>query len=169
MIKAIHLNSSADTKKLGILLGSCIEKRAFIGLVGKLGAGKTTLTQGLAEQLAVDEAVNSPTFLMLNEYHSGRLPLYHFDLYRLQEDLDCSSGAALALKLELDEIMDTNYAAVVVVEWINLWENFGSEYDQLRIDLDYESESDGRQASLSVRGPGAELLLKNIEAAWQPN
>jgi tRNA threonylcarbamoyladenosine biosynthesis protein TsaE len=159
---SIHLNSAGDTHKLGVLLGSCLENGAFIGLAGKLGAGKTTFTQGLAKQLGVQEEVASPTFLMLNEYHSGRLPLYHFDLYRLQEDLNSNSSAALCLKSELDEIMQSGQPAVVVVEWIDLWEDFSAEYDELRISIDYQEGTEGRLAGFREKGDGSALLVKRL-------
>ena len=165
MTISIHLNSAEDTHKFGALIGSCIRKRAFIGLCGELGAGKTTLTQGLAGVLGVSEPVSSPTFLMLNEYHSGRLPLYHFDLYRLQEDLDTDSAAATILRAELAEICQSDREAVIVVEWIDLWEDFASDYDELRIELKYDHVNDGRQICLNPRGRFACELLKNMETA----
>ncbi len=159
---SIHLNSAEDTFRLGVLTASSLlEGKHLIGLTGELGAGKTTFTQGLAEGLEIDESVSSPTFLMLNEYQSGRIPLYHFDLYRLQEDLDAGSRAAQSLKAELDEIMEENNL-IVLVEWINLWEEFADSYDQLRIEIVYLSSSEGRGASLSSRGASASRLLDDI-------
>jgi len=162
---AIHLNSVDETKKLGRLLGACLQNQAFIGLVGNLGAGKTTLTQALAEQLGVDDAVSSPTFLMLNEYHSGRLPLFHFDLYRLQEDLSPESAAMTALKSEIDEVVQSGLDAVVVVEWINLWEEFAAGFDELRLEMSYDS-TDGRQVKFRAAGPGSENILAALQSRW---
>ncbi len=165
MTFAIHLNSVDDTRKLGRLLGSCLQPQAFIGLVGNLGAGKTTLTQALAEQLGIDDAVSSPTFLMLNEYHSGRLPLFHFDLYRLQEDLSPESAAMLALKSEIDEVVQSGLDAVVVVEWINLWQEFATGFDELRIEMTYD-QAEGRQVNISAHGSASANILSALQSRW---
>jgi hypothetical protein len=81
-----------------------------------MGVGKTTLVQDVAAALGVKELVNSPTFTMLNEYHSGRLPLYHLDLYRLSEQ--DGAGAAGLLLAELDEFIHSSMVAMV--EWAEL-------------------------------------------------
>lgn len=155
----LHLNSAEDTLRLGASLGSCVEGPLVIGLTGNLGAGKTTLTQALAEAVGIDDAVSSPTFLMMNEYHAEKISLYHFDLYRLQEDLDLESQATRNLKQELDEIMLSADNVVAVVEWLNLWEAFAAEYDELRINIEHV-EDGGRNATLSARGKTAEKVLR---------
>ncbi len=154
----IHLNSAEDTVRLGALIGQNVSGRLVLALIGDLGAGKTTLTQGLAQALGVEDAVSSPTFLMLNEYNAQEVPLYHFDLYRLQEDLDLDSRAVANLKFELDEIMETFPRVVAVVEWLNLWEDFSSDYSELRICIEYVAEG-GRKAVLTSRGNEAEKVL----------
>lgn len=164
---SIHLNGPQDTVNLAAALESCIEGRALIGLVGNLGAGKTTFTKGLAERLGVEETVSSPSFLMLNEYHSGRLSLYHFDLYRMQEDLSASTAAISSLKSELDEIMNGKEPCVVVVEWINLFEDFSIDYDELRIDFAYTEAETDRIVTLRARGASAEKLLLCCQAKLQ--
>lgn len=75
-----------DTQKLAsdfvkILKGGC-----FVNLYGEIGAGKTAFVKLVADELEVKERVTSPSFVILNEYHSGKLPLYHFDLYRLENE-----------------------------------------------------------------------------------
>jgi tRNA threonylcarbamoyladenosine biosynthesis protein TsaE len=72
------------TKTLGQQLGQKLPKGAVLLLQGDLGAGKTTLVQGIGEGLGVTTPIVSPTFTLINEYNQGRLPLYHLDLYRLQ-------------------------------------------------------------------------------------
>lgn len=156
----IHLKSQEDSRKLGAVIASCIHSSLVIGLIGKLGAGKTTLTQGLAEELGVEEEVSSPTFLMLNEYQSGSIPIYHFDLYRLQEDLNAGSAATTALRAELQEIMHSHELAVALVEWLDLYDEFCSGMDVLYVRIDYQDE--GRLAKLSASGSGAESLLTEI-------
>jgi tRNA threonylcarbamoyladenosine biosynthesis protein TsaE len=72
-----------QTKDLGIILGQNLLPGAILLLQGGLGAGKTSLVQGIAAGLGIGEMVVSPTFTLINEYEEGRLPLYHLDLYRL--------------------------------------------------------------------------------------
>ena len=75
-------NSPAETEALGEWLADRLEPGAVIAFTGDLGAGKTAFTRGLARGLGVTERVTSPTFTIVNEYE-GRLPLFHFDMYRL--------------------------------------------------------------------------------------
>ena len=79
-----HLQSLDATQAFGHQLGRGLQPGAMILLSGDLGAGKTTLVQAIAQGLGITEPVNSPTFVLLNEYLTGRSPLYHFDLYRLE-------------------------------------------------------------------------------------
>jgi tRNA threonylcarbamoyladenosine biosynthesis protein TsaE len=79
----VELASEDDTTRLGRALADLVEPGVVIGLVGPLGAGKTRLVRAIAEALGVDpEAISSPTFVLIQEY-DGRLPIYHFDAYRL--------------------------------------------------------------------------------------
>ncbi len=99
------INSSLDMIKLGEALGACLEENMVILMEGDLGAGKTTLTKGIAKALGVSRVVNSPTFTILKIYE-GRLPLYHMDVYRL----DNESG---------DEYLEEYFEAggVTIIEW----------------------------------------------------
>ncbi len=100
-------HSSAQTQRLGARLGELLQGGELILLDGQLGTGKTTFTQGLAQGLGITEIVNSPTFTLLKEYAS-QPPLYHFDLYRLDNP---------------EEIVDLGFedyfygSGVCVVEW----------------------------------------------------
>ena len=76
-------NSPAETEKLGQAVGESITAGAILAFTGDLGAGKTAFTRGLAKGLGATERVTSPTYTIVNEYCSGRLPLFHFDMYRL--------------------------------------------------------------------------------------
>jgi tRNA threonylcarbamoyladenosine biosynthesis protein TsaE len=80
---AIPLPNPQATKELGFRLGQCLPAGIVLLLNGELGAGKTTLVQGLGKGLGIQEAIASPTFALIDEYSEGRLPLYHIDLYRL--------------------------------------------------------------------------------------
>ena len=83
MVK-IYLEDENKTKEIGYKLGNLLTPGSVICLIGDLGAGKTTMTQSLAKALEVDDYITSPTFTIVNEYE-GKMPLYHFDVYRLDD------------------------------------------------------------------------------------
>ncbi len=76
-------NSPEETEKVGYALGQVVKPGTVLAYTGDLGAGKTAFTRGLARGLGATEAVTSPTYTIVNEYLSGRMPLFHFDMYRL--------------------------------------------------------------------------------------
>lgn len=76
-------NGEGETEELGRRLGEQLKAGTVIAFTGDLGAGKTAFTRGLARGLGVEDRVTSPTFTIVNEYEGGRLPLFHFDMYRL--------------------------------------------------------------------------------------
>ena len=76
-------NSPEETEKVGQALGEVLQPGTVLAYTGDLGAGKTAFTRGLARGLGCSEAVTSPTYTIVNEYLSGRMPLFHFDMYRL--------------------------------------------------------------------------------------
>lgn len=106
-------NSAEETFALGEGWGREAQPGWLIGLSGDLGAGKTQLVKGLARGLGLDQRINSPTFALVNEYTGGRLPLFHLDLYRL-DNRDQISAAGLETYLP-------HPAGVTVVEWIERW------------------------------------------------
>jgi len=81
-------NSPAETEAIGAALGNIIEPGMVIAYRGDLGAGKTAFTRGLARGLGCTEIVTSPTYTIVNEYLGGRIPLFHFDMYRLRSSDD---------------------------------------------------------------------------------
>ncbi|HEX9024239.1 MAG TPA: tRNA (adenosine(37)-N6)-threonylcarbamoyltransferase complex ATPase subunit type 1 TsaE [Geobacteraceae bacterium] len=89
---SVITRSEEETEALGKRLGRLLQAGDFIALIGELGAGKTRFVRGVAEGLAVDpaEPVTSPTYALLHIHGGGRLPLYHFDLYRLAGDEDAA-------------------------------------------------------------------------------
>ena len=104
----VEVASEAETRMLGMTLAALIYPGTVIGLVGPLGAGKTLLSRSIAEALGVDPgAIASPTFVLIHEYE-GRIPVYHFDTYRL------TSPEAFD-DLGADEYFDGN--GVCLVEW----------------------------------------------------
>lgn len=129
------------TSSFAYALAECIEDRAIIALNGPMGAGKTHLVQFIAEALNIDEVVNSPTFTMLNEYHSGRIPLFHLDLYRLSQAQ--AAFVVPTLFIELTEIMEQS--GLVIIEWAELLDlpqfarsNFVSPRDHLLLEMSYD-------------------------------
>lgn len=101
-------HSSEQTQRFGTRLAALLEAGDVLALVGELGSGKTVFVQGLAKGLTVQEPVHSPTFVLANEYRTGRLPLYHIDAYRL-------GGPQEALEFGLDDYL--NASGITVVEW----------------------------------------------------
>ena len=82
----LDLPDAEATRKFGVALGRSLAAGTVILLQGDLGAGKTTLVQGIAEGLEIQDSIESPTFTLINEYLIGRMPLYHLDLYRLEPE-----------------------------------------------------------------------------------
>lgn len=161
----VLLKSAEQTKAFGRSIGHLISDRALITLIGPLGAGKTCLVQGIGEALGVTEPVVSPTFTMLNEYHSGRLPLYHLDLYRLKDDL--TTQAALGgkefalLRTELDEFIYTS--GVVSIEWVESIMPYLPQ-DYLLIEIDYLQDEEGRRLSIKAKGDISHRLIQDINS-----
>lgn len=139
-----HSNSEAETEVLGAYLGSRLEPGAVVAFTGDLGAGKTAFTRGLARGLGIAERVTSPTFTIVNEYEDGRLPLFHFDMYRL--------GSS-------DELFDIGWedylarGGVCAVEWS---ENIDDalEQDAVRVDI---RRGNGDSARIITIAGGPEL------------
>ena len=102
----IALTDLLATEKLGEIMGECAAAGDVIILTGELGAGKTTITKGIAQGLGVTRMVKSPTYTIIREYEEGRLPLYHMDVYRIGPDAD---------ELGLEEYFEGE--GLSVVEW----------------------------------------------------
>lgn len=135
--------SPEDTFALGKQIGENVAPGSVLTLVGDLGVGKTVFTQGLAEGLGVSDAVNSPTFTIVQIYEEGRIPLYHFDVYRIG---DIS---------EMDEIGYEDYFygdGVCLIEWANLIEELLPEqYVEIRIEKDLEKGFDYREITVTQK------------------
>jgi tRNA threonylcarbamoyladenosine biosynthesis protein TsaE len=107
----IFLADAAATRSLGIALGQILTLGKIILLEGDLGAGKTTLVQGLGEGLGIKSPIVSPTFTLINEYLEGRFPLYHLDLYRLE------ANEVVSLNLETYWEGIEVPPGIVAIEW----------------------------------------------------
>ena len=109
MITETH--NSKETYEIGFNMGKSAKAGDVYCLDGDLGVGKTVFTQGFAKGLGINEPINSPTFTIVQEYHEGRLPLYHFDVYRIGDIT------------EMEEIGYEEYfysEGVCLIEWGNL-------------------------------------------------
>ena len=133
----LETNSPQETFSAGRQLGEKAFPGQVITLTGDLGVGKTVFTQGLAKGLGIEEPVNSPTFTIVQVYEEGRLPLYHFDVYRIG-DIE-----------EMDEIGYEDYfygEGVCLIEWADLIrEILPDHYTQITILKDLEKGFDYRK------------------------
>ena len=135
-------NSEEETEALGARLAAVLTPGTVVAFTGDLGAGKTAFTRGLARGLGVTDRVTSPTFTIVNEYEGGRLPLFHFDMYRL------------ASSEELFDIGWEDYlqrGGVCAVEWC---ENVSDalEEDALSVEIS-RGEQDGQRV----------IVIKGVE------
>jgi tRNA threonylcarbamoyladenosine biosynthesis protein TsaE len=143
-----------DMMTLGRALGRAMVAGDVVGLAGPLGAGKTTLAQGIAEglEVAAHRQVTSPTFALVNE-HPARVPFVHADFYRLR-------NAAEVAELGLDEIFDD---AAIVIEWVDL---FPGAVPEDRLHVKISSTPQGvRTLTLEGRGPRGARLVASLAHA----
>lgn len=132
-------NSAQETEALGERVGRSLMPGAVLAYTGDLGAGKTAFTRGLARGLEIPERITSPTFTIVNEYEGGRLPLFHFDMYRL--------GSS-------DELFDIGWEdylarnGVCAVEWSENVEDI-LDTDTIRVDIRRGEGDDQRMITIS--------------------
>ena len=144
MLKKIYSSTGyEETRKIACEFAKLLSPGDVVTLDGDLGAGKTAFTGGLAIGLGVDTHVTSPTFTIVNEYRSGRLPLFHFDVYRLET---------------MDDLYDIGWedyiseGGVCVVEWADIIrEELRPPYYEIRITKSPEND-DARQISIEYKG-----------------
>lgn len=152
MQRTLNIADLSQTEGFGRRLGALLFPGAVVALVGPLGAGKTHLARAVAEGLGVKNpaAVNSPTFVLIQEY-PARLPIYHFDAYRL-------SGAREFAELGVDEYFGGD--GVCLVEWADkVGETLPA--DHLRIEIEVAGAS-RRRFTLAATGPRYEELLAGL-------
>lgn len=141
----------SDTERLGRCLAECLRPGLVVSLTGNLGAGKTRLVQAVAAALGVDRsAVNSPTFVLLQEY-DGRLPLYHFDTYRLRDTDEF-------LELGADELLFGD--GVCLIEWGERVADVLPE-DVLHVRIEATGDSE-RVFRLQGGGPRASEAIREL-------
>lgn len=120
-----------DTKELATRFANLITDGCFINLYGEIGAGKTAFVKLVADALGVKEKVTSPSFVILNEYYSGKLPVYHFDLYRLENE---------GVKTILDELREYSEGKqVTFVEWAEFSQD-EIPFKHLKINVTYQDD-----------------------------
>ena len=144
-----------DTKKLAEKFANLVsQKGAFVSLYGEIGAGKTAFVKFVADALGVQERVTSPSFVILNEYHSAKIPIYHFDLYRLENE---------GIKTILDELREYSEGKMLTfVEWAEFSEGNLSEE---RIDIIFlydEDLSDKRIVNIYSYGAKQNIIIERL-------
>lgn len=133
-------HSAAETEALGERLAARLTGGEVIAYTGDLGTGKTAFTRGLARGLGITDRVTSPTFTIVNEYEGGRLPLFHFDMYRLSSS---------------DELYDIGWedylarGGVCAVEWSEIVSDALEENELIRVDIKNECGNDDRTITVT--------------------
>ncbi|MBQ0079124.1 MAG: tRNA (adenosine(37)-N6)-threonylcarbamoyltransferase complex ATPase subunit type 1 TsaE [Eubacterium sp.] len=129
-----NIKNEEETNAFGAELAEKLKPGDVIAMVGDLGTGKTTLTKAIAKGLGIEDVITSPTFTIVKEYDDGRLPLYHFDVYRIGD---------------IDEMYELGYEeyfygqGVSVVEWADIIEELIPE-DAIRLNIEY-GENEGER------------------------
>ena len=128
------LKGQKETENFGMNFAKDLRPGSVIALIGPLGAGKTTLTKSIAKGLGVTETLTSPTFTIVQEYESGRLPLYHFDVYRVSDEEEL-------FEMGFEEYL--HKGGVCLIEWADLIED-RLPPDTVTLKLSYGENDDER-------------------------
>ncbi len=127
-------HSEEETKQIGLKIAETLKEGDILALFGQLGAGKTALVKGIAQQLKIEEDVTSPTFTIINEY-SGKQTLYHMDLYRVEDEAEL-------FQTGFEEYLGKE--GIVVIEWpqisLPLLENYSYQKIEITIIDEYTRE-----------------------------
>lgn len=143
-----------DTKDLAKKFAKLVkEKGCFVNLYGEIGAGKTAFVKEVAKEIGIEEKVTSPTFVILNEYHGGKLPMYHFDLYRLENE---------GVKTIMDELREYSEGKqLTFVEWAEFSQN-EFPFNHIKINVTYE-DNDDRKYTFTGYGKDCIEIIKGLE------
>lgn len=143
----------SGTKELAELFAKfVVEKGAFVSLYGEIGAGKTAFVKLVADALGVKERITSPSFVILNEYHSAKIPIYHFDLYRLENE---------GVKTILDELREYSEGRILTfVEWAEFSQD-EIPFEHIQINVTYE-EDDARKYSFKAFGENNISIIEGL-------
>ena len=142
-----------QTKELANKFAKLIEKDGcFINLYGEIGAGKTAFVKLVADAIGVTEKVTSPSFVILNEYHSANIPVYHFDLYRLENE---------GVKTIVDELREYSEGRqITFVEWAEFSQN-EIPFEHIKINVTYE-DNDERKYSFEGFGDKCKQIVEKL-------
>ena len=143
-----------DTKDLAKKFAKLVEEKGcFVNLYGEIGAGKTAFVKEVAKEIGIEEKVTSPTFVILNEYHGGKLPMYHFDLYRLEND---------GVRTIMDELREYSEGKqLTFVEWAEFSQN-EFPFNHIKINVTYE-DNDDRKYTFTGYGKDCIEIIKGLE------
>lgn len=143
-----------DTKNLAYKFAQLIQEQGcFINLYGEIGAGKTAFVKFVAEAIGITEKVTSPSFVILNEYHSANIPVYHFDLYRLENE---------GVKTIIDELREYSEGRqITFVEWAEFSQN-EIPFNHIEINVTYEDNED-RKYTFTGFGQECIDIIKGLE------
>ena len=142
-------HSSEETIALGEILGAMLKPGDVLAMRGTLAAGKTTITKGIAKALGVTDNVTSPTFCIISEYEGAKMPLYHMDVYRLDNAEDF-------INLGVDDLIYGN--GVSIIEWS---EKIQSELPQKTITVQITPNEDSTRTIELINWPYQEIKLEN--------
>jgi tRNA threonylcarbamoyladenosine biosynthesis protein TsaE len=134
--------SDSQTAALGAFVAATLKPGAIVALTGELGTGKTCFSRGICKGLGVRENVCSPTFALLNIYKTGKIPVYHFDVYRLQ-------AANEVFELGIDEILRGD-SCICLIEWADKISSLLPE-DIIQVEFAHVREN---CREITIRGPG---------------
>ena len=135
--------SAEETEKLGEQIGREAKPGEVYTLIGDLGVGKTVFTQGIAKGLEITEPICSPTFTIVQEYEEGRMPFYHFDVYRIADEDEL-------FEIGFEEMTDGD--GVSLIEWANLIPgSLPEHYTEILIEKESEQGFDYRKVSITGR------------------
>ena len=153
----VKSKSLADTDNLAKMFAKNIAGTgAFVCLYGEIGSGKTTFIKSLAKHLGVKENVTSPSFVILNEYHSGALPIYHFDLYRLEDE---------GIKTIADELSEYSEGKILtLIEWAQ-FATVELPKNRIEITIKYIDDTT-RMFEFKAEGENNTKMLKETDSAY---
>lgn len=150
---SITCRTLEDTKSLAYRFAKAANDGCFVNLFGTIGAGKTIFVRYVAEALSIKEKVTSPSFTILNEYHTGKIPVYHFDLYRLEN---------VGIKTIADELREySDGRKLTFVEWAEFSQG-EIPFERIEINVDY-NDDDSRCYTFIAIGKKEENIIKELE------
>ena len=142
-----------DTKILAKRFAELAKDGCFVSLCGDIGAGKTAFVRLVAEALGIKEKVTSPSFTILNEYHTGEIPVYHFDLYRLEN---------AGIKTITDELREYSEGKqLTFVEWAEFSQG-EVPFDRIDINVTYDDD-DNRCYTFKAEGEGKQDIIEGLK------